>query len=64
MNPSIQTKEDVFVEYLVINQQKCVLCGECAKVCQFNALAQAGKEIVVFEKLCHDSGVCKPAHYR
>ena len=59
LNPSIQTKEDVFVEYPVINQQKCVLCGECAKVCQFNALAKAGKEIVIFEKLCHDCGACK-----
>ena len=59
LNPSIQRKEDVFVEYPVINQQKCVLCGECAKVCQFNALAKAGKEIVVFEKLCHDCGACK-----
>ena len=59
LNPSIQRKEDVFVEYPVINQQKCVLCGECVKVCQFNALAKAGKEIVVFEKLCHDCGACK-----
>lgn len=59
IDPSIQTKEDVFVEYPIINPQKCVLCGACAKVCQFNALAKAGKEIVVFEKLCHDCGACK-----
>ena len=59
LNPSIQTREDVFVEYPIIEQKKCVLCGACAKVCQFNALAKAGKEIVVFEKLCHDCGACK-----
>lgn len=59
LNPSIQKSEDVFVEYPVIDSQKCVLCGDCAKACQFHALAKAGKEIVVFEKLCHDCGACK-----
>ena len=59
LNPSIQEREDVFVEYPVIDQKKCVLCGACAKACQFNALAKAVKEIVVFEKLCHDCGACK-----
>ena len=58
LNPSIQKREDVFVEYPIIDQKKCVLCGACAKACQFNALAKAGKEIVVFEKLCHDCGAC------
>lgn len=59
LNPSIQRDEDVFVEYPVIDQNKCVLCGACAKACQFHALAKAGKEIVVFEKLCHDCGACE-----
>jgi len=59
LNPSIQKREDVFVEYPVIDQKKCELCGACAKACQFNALAKAGKEIVVFEKLCHDCGACR-----
>lgn len=59
LNPILQTSDEVFVEYPVIEQQKCVLCGVCAKVCQFHALAKAGKEIVVFEKLCHDCGACK-----
>jgi MinD superfamily P-loop ATPase len=59
LNPSIQKREDVFVGYPVIDEGKCVLCGACAKACQFNALAKAGKEIVVFEKLCHDCGACK-----
>jgi len=59
LNPSIQESEDVFMEYPVINQKKCVLCGACTKACMFNALAKAGKEIVVFEKLCHDCGACK-----
>lgn len=59
LDPPIQKREDVFVEYPVINPEKCSLCGLCAKVCQFHAIAKAGKEIVVFEKLCHDCGACK-----
>jgi len=59
LNPSIQKREDVFVEHPGIDQNKCVLCGACIKACQFHALAKAGKEIVVFEKLCHDCGACR-----
>lgn len=59
LNPSIQNKEDVFVEFPYIDPVKCTLCGTCAKVCQFHALAKAGKEIVIFEKLCHDCGACR-----
>ncbi len=59
LNPSIQKCEDVFAEYPIIDREKCELCGACAKVCQFHALAKAGKEIVAFEKLCHDCGACK-----
>lgn len=59
LNPTIQKQEDVFVEYPLIDQKRCVLCGACVKACKFNALAKAGKEIMVFEKLCHDCGVCK-----
>lgn len=58
LNPEIESREEVFVGVPVINPEKCTLCGECTKVCQFNALAKAGKEIVVFEKLCHDCGAC------
>lgn len=59
LNPSIQKGEDVYAGYPVIEKETCVLCGACAKVCQFNAIAKAGNEVVVFEKLCHDCGACK-----
>jgi MinD superfamily P-loop ATPase len=59
LDPFIKKREDVFVEYPVIDKNKCELCGACVKVCQFNALAKAGDEIFIFEKLCHDCGACK-----
>ncbi|MBP7321031.1 MAG: ATP-binding protein [Lachnospiraceae bacterium] len=59
LKPEIVEKQEVRVEYPVIDPIKCTLCGECVKACQFNALASTGKEILVFEKLCHDCGACK-----
>jgi len=48
------------VEVLVpkIQEEKCDYCGECAKLCQFNALFVAGETIVVFPELCHSCGGC------
>lgn len=59
LNPLIKKQENVSVEFPVVDQSKCVLCGACAKVCQFHAMAKAGKEIVVFENLCHGCGACQ-----
>ncbi len=59
LNPDISSIQEVVVEYPVIDQEKCSLCGACVKACQFNALAKVVDEIIVFEKLCHDCGVCK-----
>jgi MinD superfamily P-loop ATPase len=59
LNPLLENKEEVYVEYPVIDREKCTLCGACVHACQFHALANAGKEMVIFEKLCHDCGACK-----
>lgn len=56
--PQIFSTKEVYVEVPQINQELCSLCGKCAKVCQFYALAKAGKEIIQFETLCHSCGAC------
>lgn len=52
--------ESIDVEVLVpsIIPEKCTLCGRCVDACEFNALAKTGKEIIIFEKLCHSCGAC------
>ena len=55
------TVEEVLpVELLVpkIQEEKCDYCGECAKLCQFNALFVAGETAMVFPELCHSCGGC------
>lgn len=59
LEPIIQKSEDVFVEYPLIQKEKCTDCGECVKACQFHALAKAGQQIIVFNQICHDCGVCR-----
>lgn len=58
LNPVNIKSKDVLVDYPVIDKEKCNLCGECVKICQFNVFAKT-KEIFIFEKLCHSCGACE-----
>lgn len=40
------------------NTNSCILCGECQKVCNYNAVIQLGTEILVFPELCHSCYAC------
>lgn len=59
LKPDINNKKDVKVIYPVIDEEKCIKCGECSKACKFNALAQTKRDVILFEKLCHGCGVCE-----
>jgi len=36
----------------------CILCGNCQKVCNFNAVMKLGEMIMVFPELCHGCYAC------
>lgn len=38
--------------------ENCALCGECAKVCAFNAIVALPSEILTFHQLCHSCYAC------
>lgn len=59
LNPSQIKSQEVKVDYPVVDRSKCTLCGDCAKVCQFNALVKTKKEVMLFEKLCHSCRACE-----
>ncbi len=42
-----------------VDEAKCTYCGECAKACEFNAIAVIGKKVIVYDELCHGCGLCK-----
>lgn len=58
LNPIIYEEKPVNVMVPEINYDRCVLCGDCVKACRFGALAKIGKEILVFDHLCHSCEVC------
>ncbi len=57
---NIEFQEEIPVSIMipVVNKDKCILCGECAKACQFGAIAVFSKAVMVFENLCHGCGAC------
>lgn len=41
-----------------IDPEHCTLCGDCAKICNFNALVVIPNQVLVFNELCHSCGAC------
>jgi MinD superfamily P-loop ATPase len=37
---------------------RCTLCGRCAEVCRYGAIACVGRQVLVFAELCHSCGGC------
>jgi MinD superfamily P-loop ATPase len=59
LQPQKCQTEPVRVLVPEVDKDKCILCGKCAQVCQFNALAKTITGIMLFEDLCHGCGACK-----
>ncbi len=58
LKPSIGSRRDVGQLVPEVNPERCDLCGRCAEVCQYNAIAIAGERVLVFPELCHGCGSC------
>jgi MinD superfamily P-loop ATPase len=58
LRPRIDTQKEAVILLPQIDPAKCSACGKCVEVCQFHALAQIGKKILVFPQLCHGCGSC------
>lgn len=61
LNPTIQGREEVVILRPSVDETRCDLCGRCAEVCQFNAIAVVGEKVLLFPELCHGCGGCKLA---
>lgn len=58
LKPAIESTSDVTVPVPIIDSERCTGCGECAEVCQFNALAVISGKAISFKNLCHGCGGC------
>lgn len=59
LKPKIDNTYKVKASIPNIDAKKCYKCYKCIDFCEFNALAIAQDEIIVFDKLCHSCGGCK-----
>lgn len=53
-----EERTDVRVMVPRVPVNGCSLCGICAEVCEFNALAVLGSGVIRFPSLCHSCGAC------
>ncbi len=58
LKPEFHKKNNVSMLVPLIDENRCSVCGECSKLCAFNALVNLGKRILVFPQLCHSCGGC------
>lgn len=58
LEPVIQERRRVGQMVPRVDMEACILCGRCAEVCQYNAIAVAGENVLVFPELCHACGSC------
>jgi MinD superfamily P-loop ATPase len=58
LRPEIEQRRAVSLPVPKVDLRKCTFCGECAKVCAYNAIVVLKKEVLTFPELCHGCGGC------
>jgi MinD superfamily P-loop ATPase len=58
LNPTFQERKEVGQLVPAVDSETCTYCGRCAEVCQYNAIAVVGEQVLVFPELCHGCGSC------
>ncbi len=61
LKPELQESYRVKVPVPEVDPGKCNGCGDCAKACQFNALAVIKGRVLLFPEICHHCGACSLA---
>ncbi len=59
LHPQWEETRTIHTEVPEIDLDRCTLCGECQKLCQFNAIAVLPETALVFPELCHSCGGCR-----
>jgi MinD superfamily P-loop ATPase len=60
LKPVISEEVDVMLTSPVgIDEDKCIRCGKCVEVCNYNAVALVKEKVLFFPDLCHVCGGCK-----
>jgi len=58
LRPQIDSSRPVTVPVPAVDKERCTYCGLCSEACAYNAIAVAGRTVLVFRELCHGCGAC------
>ncbi|MBW1992963.1 MAG: ATP-binding protein [Deltaproteobacteria bacterium] len=58
IRPIFEETRKVFMPVPEVDMKKCSLCGKCAEICQFKAIAVVAETVLPFPELCHGCGGC------
>ncbi len=58
IKPEKVKTEEISTMVPLVDMDKCTLCGECEKICQFSAIAMVAKKIMTFPEMCHSCKGC------
>jgi len=58
IKPEKTVEEVINVEIPEVDSSKCIKCGKCEEICQYNAITIIAGKPYVFEDLCHSCNGC------
>ncbi len=58
VRPKFAEEKFVCVPKPVWDEDKCIACCKCAKLCNYNAIAVVKGKVLIFNELCHSCGAC------
>jgi MinD superfamily P-loop ATPase len=58
LKPVFEERKEVGILIPQVDEERCTHCGKCAEACQYHAIADLGKKVLVFPQLCHGCGSC------
>ena len=58
LKPDIKKRVSVTLPYPRVNYDRCDLCGDCAEICEYGAIAVVKNQVLIFDDLCHSCGAC------
>jgi MinD superfamily P-loop ATPase len=58
LRPKVTCVIDVRLPFPEVDPSVCTLCGICADLCEFRAIAITKERVLFFNDLCHNCGLC------
>jgi MinD superfamily P-loop ATPase len=58
LKPQIESIVPVKVFIPLFDKERCTFCQKCVQACSFHAIFMLGKDILLFQELCHSCKLC------